>query len=136
MTLQDLGFTDMLGEYMAAHGLSGFAAGRVIAEHRERYVVRTATGDYESEVTGNLRFTARNREDFPAVGDWVALTVFEPDMAIIHQVLPRGSIIKRQAGGQKRATSPGMGRKRSGRPSKKAGPIACSARRGSGNPPS
>ncbi len=99
--MQDLGFTDMLGEYMAAHGLSGFAAGRVIAEHRERYVVRTATGDYESEVTGNLRFTARNREDFPAVGDWVALTVFEPDMAIIHQVLPRSSIIKRQAVGQK-----------------------------------
>jgi ribosome biogenesis GTPase len=47
-----------------------------------------------------MRFTAKNREDFPAVGDWVALTTYEHDFAIIHKILPRFSTIKRQAVGQ------------------------------------
>jgi ribosome biogenesis GTPase len=47
-----------------------------------------------------MRFTAKNREDFPAVGDWVALTTYDSDFAIIHKILPRFSTIKRQAVGQ------------------------------------
>jgi hypothetical protein len=37
-----------------------------------------------------MRFTARSREDFPAVGDWVALTVFDAELAIIHKLLSAG----------------------------------------------
>jgi len=80
--------------------LSEFEIGRVTAEHKERYIVRTAKGEYEAEITGNLRFTAQSREDFPAVGDWVALMTYEPDFAIIHRILPRHSVIRRQAVGQ------------------------------------
>lgn len=47
-----------------------------------------------------MRFNAKSREDFPAVGDWVTLTIYEPDFAIIHNILPRFSTIKRQAVGQ------------------------------------
>lgn len=47
-----------------------------------------------------MRFTAKSREDFPAAGDWVALTTYESGFAIIHKILPRFSIIKRQAVGQ------------------------------------
>lgn len=47
-----------------------------------------------------MRFSAKTREDFPAVGDWVALTTYEDGFAIIHKVLPRFSTIKRQAVGQ------------------------------------
>ena len=47
-----------------------------------------------------MRFTAKSREDFPAVGDWVVLTTYDSDFAIIHSILPRFSIIKRQAVGQ------------------------------------
>jgi len=46
-----------------------------------------------------LRYTARNREDFPAVGDWVAITTYDSDFAIIQGILPRVSLIKRQAAG-------------------------------------
>lgn len=56
-------------------------------------------GEFEAEISGNMRFTAKTRIDFPAVGDWVALTTFEPDFAVIHQILPRFSTIKRQAVG-------------------------------------
>ena len=62
--------------------------------------MRTDKGEFEAEITGNIRFTAKGREDFPAVGDWVALTTYDSDFAIIHKIFPRFSIIKRQAVGQ------------------------------------
>ncbi|GET22264.1 ribosome small subunit-dependent GTPase A [Prolixibacter denitrificans] len=97
MNLKELGYTDLIEETRKELQLEQFGIGRIVAEHKERYVVRAADGEYEAEITGNMRFTARSREDFPAVGDWVALTVFDADFAIIHQVLPRYSVLKRQA---------------------------------------
>jgi ribosome biogenesis GTPase / thiamine phosphate phosphatase len=99
MTLEDLGY-NFTREQLTNETLpEGFEIGRVIAEHKERYIVKTVKGDFEAEITGNLRFTARNREGFPAVGDWVALITYDPEFAIIHKILPRYSIIKRQAVG-------------------------------------
>lgn len=100
MKLQDLGFNDELEKYINEHQFGEFEIGRVIAEHRDRYVVKCANGEYEAEITGIMRFTAKNREDFPAVGDWVALQTYEHNFGIIHHVLPRFSVIKRQAVGQ------------------------------------
>ncbi|MFO7615816.1 MAG: hypothetical protein R6V75_01040 [Bacteroidales bacterium] len=100
MELLELGYSPKLEKYRAEHQLEAFETARVIAEHKERYIVRTAGGEYEAEVTGNLRFTARGREDFPAVGDWVAVTVYDTDLAIIHHIYPRTSVIQRQAVGQ------------------------------------
>ena len=100
MTLEDLGYHPLLEQYRMEHQLKSFETGRVLAEHKERYIIRTESGEYEAEITGNLRFTAKSREDYPAVGDWVAATVFEGDLAIIHHILPRSSVIKRQAVGQ------------------------------------
>jgi len=100
MRLEDLGYYDKLEEYRTENNLDSFETGRVIAEHKERYIVKTTNGEFEAEITGNMRFTSKSRIDFPAVGDWVALTTYESDFALIHQVLPRFSIIKRQAAGQ------------------------------------
>lgn len=97
MNLEDLGYNNHL-EAINRDGIPGdFEAGRVIAEYKERYTVRTIHGEYQAEITGNLRYTATSRENFPAVGDWVELMVHDPDFAIIHKVLPRHSVIKRQA---------------------------------------
>ena len=99
MKLEDLGYNNNLEKFRTDSDLNNFETGRVIAEHKERYIVRTDKGEFEAEITGNLRFTARSREDFPAVGDWVALTVYDSDFAVIHKIFPRFSIIKRQAVG-------------------------------------
>ncbi len=100
MRLEDLGYNSKFEKYRSDNNLVSFETGRVIAEHKERYIVRTIKGEFEAEITGNMRFTAKSREDFPAVGDWVALTTYDPDFAIIHKILPRFSVIKRQAVGQ------------------------------------
>lgn len=100
MTLEDLGYTVNLEKIRVENGFSTTEIGRVVEEHKERYVVRTAESEFEAEITGNMRFTANSREDFPAVGDWVALSAYDPDFAVIYKILPRSSIIKRQAVGQ------------------------------------
>jgi ribosome biogenesis GTPase len=100
MKLEDLGYNAALEKWRVENNLCDFAVGRVISEHKERYIVKTEEGESEAEITGNLRFSAKSREDFPAVGDWVALTLYDSDFSIIHKILPRHSIISRQAVGQ------------------------------------
>lgn len=104
MTLADLGYNDQFEKFRIEHQLNSFEVGRVISEHRERYIVKTIKGEFEAVIIGNMRFTAKSREDFPAVGDWVSLTTHDFDFAIIHHILPRFSVIKRQAVGQFGAT--------------------------------
>lgn len=97
MKLEELGYNPQIKQLVSEHNLSGFEIGRVIAEHKERYIVKTENGEFESEITGNLRFSAKGREDFPTVGDWVAITVFDSGNSIIHKIIPRQSMISRQA---------------------------------------
>jgi ribosome biogenesis GTPase / thiamine phosphate phosphatase len=100
MRIEDLGYNNILEKFRIDNNLDSFEIGRVISEHKERYIVKTEKGESEAEITGNLRFSARSREDFPAVGDWVALINYDPDFSIIHKILPRFSVITRQAVGQ------------------------------------
>lgn len=100
MKLEDLGYNDKIEKLRIEKNLNEFEIGRVISEHKERYIVKTEMGEFESEITGNLRFTSNSREDFPAVGDWVALTIHGSDFSIIHGILPRFSVISRQAVGK------------------------------------
>jgi ribosome biogenesis GTPase len=99
-TLEDLGFTASMSKYCKEQQLENFLVARVIQEHKERYVVRNEQSELEAELVGNLRFTAESRLDLPAVGDWVAISEYDKDKALIHAVLPRYSCIERQAVGK------------------------------------
>ncbi len=100
MTLDELGFHEDLNRYRQAQNLHVFEIGRIIAEHRERYTVLTEENELEAEIIGHLRFSASDRSGFPAVGDWVALSVFNENEAIIHAIYPRKSVLERQAVGK------------------------------------
>ena len=100
MKLQDLGYNDKLEKLRHENNLMDYEIGRVISEHKERYIVKSEKGETEAEITGNLRFSAKSREDFPAVGDWVAMTIYDSGFSIIHKILPRLSVISRQAVGK------------------------------------
>jgi len=100
MTLEDLGYNIELENYRKEQNLDSFGVGRVISEHKERYIVKTTTSEYDAEIIGNLRFSAHKRSDFPAVGDWVAISEYDEDKVLIHSVFPRKTIIERQAVGK------------------------------------
>lgn len=97
MKLEDFGYNETLEEFRIGHNIGKAETGRIIAEHKERYIVKTTEGETEAEITGNMRFCAKSREDFPAVGDWVGITAYDPGLAIIHTIFPRSSVLKRQA---------------------------------------
>lgn len=100
MLLEDLGYTNELENYRKEQKLDSFGVGRVISEHKERYVIKTSEKEYDGEIIGNLRFTASNRSDFPAVGDWVAISEYDEDKVLIHSIFPRKTIIERQSVGK------------------------------------
>jgi len=100
MTIEDLGYNSVLENYRKEKNLSSFGIGRVISEHKERYIVKTDIDEFEAEIVGNLRFSAKNRSDFPAVGDWVATSEYDENKVIIHSVFPRKTILERQAVGK------------------------------------
>ena len=100
MTLEDLGYHPALETYRKDHGLDVLGVGRVIAEHKDRVVVRTPEGEYEGELLGNLRYTARDRSDLPVVGDWVAIAAYDQDKVLVHAVYPRSTVLERQAVGK------------------------------------
>jgi ribosome biogenesis GTPase len=100
MELIKLGLTQELSEMIMEYDPEEFSAGRVTRENKERYVVSDGTNEYDAEITGNLRFSARSRSDFPAVGDWVIIKTYNSEQAIIYKVLPRKSLLTRQAVGK------------------------------------
>jgi len=100
MNLEDLGYTSLLQNYREENNLNSFDVGRVISEHKDRYVVKSDTGEFDAELIGNLRFNAETRADLPAVGDWVAMSPYDESKALIHSIFPRHSVIERQAIGR------------------------------------
>lgn len=97
MTLEDLGYNESFKVFREENNLTSFEVGRIILEHKERYVVKTAQQEFDAELIGNLRYTAESRYDFPAVGDWVAFSEYDEGKALIHAVYPRFSILERKA---------------------------------------
>jgi ribosome biogenesis GTPase len=76
--------------------------GRVAVEHREQYMVLTAAGERTAEVSGRFLFQTEAPADFPKVGDWVAAADFPDEgKAVIHAVLPRRTVLSRNAAGRR-----------------------------------
>lgn len=100
IALEDLGYNSFFNKYRVEQNLESFDIGRVSSEHKERYTVKTLKGDFEAEIIGNLRYAATSREDFPAVGDWVAVSNYDTGKLLIHKVFKRKSFLERSAVGK------------------------------------
>ena len=100
LTLNDLGYPSQLDTFIQSHDLADFEIGRIIRESKKKYMIKTELGNYNGQISGKLRHGAKSRSDYPAVGDWVAIKPMEKDQAIIHKILPRKTIIERQAIGR------------------------------------
>lgn len=95
--LIQLGLSDELWRQYESEGFDRSDLSRVIKEHKELYEIQNADGVFKAEITGNLRYAADSRADFPAVGDWVETSLFDGGQAIIHNILPRFSSLERQS---------------------------------------
>jgi ribosome biogenesis GTPase len=97
LKLEDLGYGDF---FECNRGGDDLTVARITAEYKEAYRVKNTDGEYLAKITGKQMFNALSRQDYPAVGDWVAITDLGEERAVIHQILPRKTIIKRKASGK------------------------------------
>ncbi len=94
---EDFGYDDFFETNRRALGLDAFSVARVIAEHRGAYEVINENGQFAAKITGKQMFGALRREDYPTVGDWVAITELGSRKAAIRGILPRRTVIKRKS---------------------------------------
>lgn len=100
MNLNILGWNKSYEEAFSEYNSQAYQAGRVFAEFKNIYKVICEDGEVLAEISGKLLYDAEQREDFPAVGDWVVLTVRKNEgKATIHHVLPRKSKFSRKVAG-------------------------------------
>lgn len=69
---------------------------RVISEHKGSYRLKNENGEFLGKVTGKKMFDAFSREDYPAVGDWVKIDELGNGQAVISEILPRKTILRRK----------------------------------------
>ena len=75
---------------------------RVISVNKNSFVVSNGVKDIYAELAGKFLFNSEDSLDLPAVGDWVYAQLFDDnELAIIHDMLPRKSLLKRKASGKK-----------------------------------
>jgi len=96
MKLKDLGYNAFFASNRKTLGLDAYLVARVIAEHKEAYIVKNTTNEYLAKITGRQMFNALSRADYPAVGDWVAITELDCERAVIGGILPRKTMLKRK----------------------------------------
>ncbi len=100
MNLQILGWNSFFEESFEEYKQQGFEVARVSLEHKRLYRVLSERGELLAEVSGKLRFQALERQDFPAVGDWVVISARPHEQkATIHGILPRKSKFSRKTAG-------------------------------------
>ncbi|TXK84105.1 ribosome small subunit-dependent GTPase A [Paenibacillus sp. N3.4] len=97
----DLGWHSFFEQAFEPFRKEGYQVGRVTLEHKHMYRVQTEIGEALAEVSGKMRHLADRREDYPAVGDWVVLSIREEEQrATVHAILPRRSKFSRKVAGQ------------------------------------
>jgi ribosome biogenesis GTPase len=75
---------------------------RVTTVNKDSYSINNGKGDVSAELTGKLMFSADSPLDYPATGDWVIAQYYDKDsFAIISEIVPRKSVLKRKTSGKK-----------------------------------
>lgn len=100
--LEKLGFGKWFQTNVHPLDLNKFDIARVMAVHKDSYIINNGENNVFAELIGKMVFNATSPIDLPSVGDWVFATFYDENtFSIIHNVLPRKSLLKRKTPGKK-----------------------------------
>jgi ribosome biogenesis GTPase len=100
--LEELGFSNWFRDKISDGEMAGRKIARVLTVDKDSYIIQSQEHAVRAEPTGKLLYSAESPLDLPTVGDWVvAQPVDDNSFAIIHDILPRKSILKRKTSGKK-----------------------------------
>jgi ribosome biogenesis GTPase len=101
MELGALGFDQWFADHARRQSGPALCIARVSAVDRGRYLVRDESGEIPAELTGRYLHEAQDPTALPCVGDWVGVQHLDDRThAIIRDVLPRRSFLRRRAPGR------------------------------------
>lgn len=104
MNIQDLGFSKWFQDKTDPEKSADYQLARVIAVNKDSYLIKNEKNDVPAEITGKLMFSVDSSLDYPTVGDWIWAQYFDEDtFAVIHDIVPRKSLLKRKTSGKKTA---------------------------------
>ena len=99
--LRSLGFDEVRLASVDAALVQRYEIARVVAVHKERYLVSQGQGDMSAELAGKSVYAAGSPLDYPTVGDWVWCALHdERSFAVVHGVLSRRTLLKRKTPGK------------------------------------
>jgi len=102
MELRELGFNDWFQKRVGEIRQAGYGIARVVAVNKDNYIIKNEEAETPAEITGKIMFGVESNLDFPAVGDWVYAQFFDENtFAVIHEIFPRKSLLKRKMAGRK-----------------------------------
>lgn len=82
-------------------GESSETIGRVIEEQRSSYSIITEQGIVSAQLAGKFLQAKLDRLERPVVGDWLVIRpLWAEKKAVIQEILPRKSLLKRKAAGE------------------------------------
>lgn len=100
--LKSIGYDDWFLDQVDADKIAVHTVARVIAVHKDSYVVTDGSIEAFAECSGNLLYTAGSPSDMPTTGDWVYADFHDDEShAIIHGVIARRTILKRKRAGKR-----------------------------------
>jgi ribosome biogenesis GTPase / thiamine phosphate phosphatase len=101
MNLEALGFDAWFRDRLDPDAPEDRRIARVLAVHKNSYIVSDGGSETFAEASGKLLFRAESPVDFPLVGDWTRVQFFDGDTAaVIHDVLPRKTLLRRKTAGR------------------------------------
>ncbi len=102
MKLSDMGFDPWFDSHVSELHEAHRNIARVSAVDRGAYLIRNLTGEVPAELAGKFSFQVESPNDLPCVGDWATVQYHNNDTeAIIHEVLPRKTFLRRKSAGEK-----------------------------------
>lgn len=102
MNIEKFGFDKWFQDRIDSAKLTNHQIARIMTVNKNGYTINDGKNDVFAEITGKMVFNADSPLDLPAVGDWVYVQFFDDDsLAIIHEILPRKSLLKRKTSGKK-----------------------------------
>ena len=101
MELSDFGFDQWFEAHTTELSLDGCGFARISAVDRGSYLIKDESREVRAELSGKLTHQIDSSVDLPCVGDWVTAHYCSNDTAaIIHQVFPRKTFLRRKTPGK------------------------------------
>lgn len=99
-----MGWNSFFAENFVAFKENGLHPARIFLIQKDTYWLFSERGEGKAKLAGKIHHEAKSKGDFPAVGDWVAISAgSKSNLSVIHAILPRQSSFSRKvASGRKR----------------------------------